>query len=166
MPNRINLDDLLGLGSSQTSFISILDFLYLTWNDLFTAFHRNNWLADAKWQEGCQTVVQRCPVPNVLGFVDASWMCRPKRNQHMWYRGQKHSHVMKFQPVMSLFRIRIHTCLVRLKAGRTTPVMRYSSNPLQQIRLISPQSIKWCVTVCSGDTVYLVKTGLFMPFQS
>ena len=98
-PNRnFDLEDDFSRGRAALSvvFNETLGFLYRRWRHLFEDLgqHTGHWLTPARLRELAQAVEAKCSLENVFGFVDGTCrrICRPQRNQRIWYSGHKSCH--------------------------------------------------------------------------
>ena len=169
-PNRrFDLVDLFGRGMAQLSVIlnCTLDFLFLTWNHLFSDlyFHRNSWFSDVKLQEGCHVIAQKCPMRNVFGFIDGTThrICRPKVHQRTWCSGRKSRHVMKFQSVMLPCGTCVHL-FGPFEDRRHDSAMLNSSNLLEQTSRNIPHVNASPSFLLYGDKGYPLEAALLTPF--
>ena len=170
-PNRnfdLEHDFRRGRADLSVIFNETLGFLYRQWRHLFEdlGHHTGHWLTPARLQELAQAVEAKCPLRNVFGFVDGTCrrICRPRRNQRIWYSGHKRRHVMKFQSIMLPCGIIGHL-FGPYEGRRHDSTMLYASDILRQIR----QHINYNGVVPDftlfGDKGYPLEPELLTPFR-
>ena len=170
-PNRnFDLEDDFSRGRAALSvvFNETLGFLYRRWRHLFEDLgqHTGHWLTPARLRELAQAVEAKCSLENVFGFVDGTCrrICRPQRNQRIWYSGHKRRHVMKFQSVMFSCGIIGHL-FGPYEGRRHDDTMLYASGLVQQMRQhIQYNGVEPDFTLF-GDKGYPPEPEVLTPFR-
>ncbi|XP_037500293.2 uncharacterized protein LOC119374289 [Rhipicephalus sanguineus] len=105
-PNRwCDLEGIFGRHSSVMSCATsrLMDHILSTFGHLLTDVNNHEWISPASLKEFAGAVEDKgSPLPNCWAFIDgtARPICRPKRNQKLYYSGHKRMHMVKYQSLM------------------------------------------------------------------
>ncbi|XP_077489472.1 uncharacterized protein LOC144100378 [Amblyomma americanum] len=105
-PNRwCDLEAMFGRHSSVMSSTAtmVIDHIVAAFGHLITDCNNHDWLSTAVLQKFANAVEARgAALPNCWAFIDgtARPICRPKRDQRLYYSGHKRVHCTKYQSLM------------------------------------------------------------------
>lgn len=105
-PNRwCDLEGIFGRHSSVMSSATsrLISHILSTFGHLLTDVNNHEWMSLASLKEFAGAVEDKgSPLPNCWAFIDgtARPICRPKRNQKLYFSGHKRMHMVKYQSLM------------------------------------------------------------------